>query len=369
VPVYGVLANVLVEPVVPFVLFLALASALVAPVLASAASALASLNGLLVAYIGFCAHLVASLPGAQASASQLIAICVAGALAATYPFLRSPRPARFATLVSLAAICLLLWHERPRPLPPPPPRGLRVTFLDVGQGDATLLQTPEGALLVDEGPPEAKAVSQLRGLGITSLVAIVLTHPQRDHVGGAADVLRRINVGSVLDPGIASESWFEQAARSEARRKRIPLHIVEAGELFKLGKLELRVLWPPPASARNEDGNEYGIVLLVSYGAIDLLLPADVESQVTLPLRLPPVEVLKVAHHGSLDAGLPELLDRLRPTLAVISVGRENDYGHPAPETIEELAHYPGLSFYRTDLDGRVTLESDGRRLVLKRGN
>jgi competence protein ComEC len=95
------------------------------------------------------------------------------------------------------------------------------------------------------------------------------------------------------------------------------------------------------------------------------LIGADAESQVLLPLRLPPVEILKVSHHGSADAQLPALLEVLKPRVAVISVGEGNTYGHPTPETLGALAAAPGLAVYRTDRDGAVTVESDGRRLTV----
>jgi competence protein ComEC len=99
---------------------------------------------------------------------------------------------------------------------------------------------------------------------------------------------------------------------------------------------------------------------------VDALLTADAESPVTLPLRPPPAEVLKVAHHGSADAGLPALLDLVRPRVAVISVGTGNDYGHPAPSTLAALEEVPDLDVYRTDEDGRVVVETDGRRISVR---
>jgi competence protein ComEC len=99
-----------------------------------------------------------------------------------------------------------------------------------------------------------------------------------------------------------------------------------------------------------------------------LLLTADAESPVTLPLDPPPVEILKVAHHGSADHGLPELLERLHPRIAVISVGLGNDYGHPTPSTLAALRESPGLRLYRTDEDGRVVLDTDGRRISVRTG-
>jgi competence protein ComEC len=128
------------------------------------------------------------------------------------------------------------------------------------------------------------------------------------------------------------------------------------------------VLWPEDAGSPGEDPNENAIVLLVSYGSIDALFTADAESNVTLPLAPPPVEILKVAHHGSEDAGLAQLLGRLRPRVAVISVGDQNDYGHPAPSTIAAVTRWPGLSLYRTDEDGPVTVESDGSSFTVRTG-
>ena len=132
------------------------------------------------------------------------------------------------------------------------------------------------------------------------------------------------------------------------------------GELFQLGQLSIRVLWPDGPGQPGEDPHEHGVVLLASYGQFDALLTGDSESPVTLPLRPPEVELLKVAHHGSSDEGLGELLRLVRPKIALISVGEGNDYGHPAPSTLSALASFPGLALYRTDEDGRITVESDG---------
>jgi len=115
-----------------------------------------------------------------------------------------------------------------------------------------------------------------------------------------------------------------------------------------------------------EDPNQRAVVLTATYGATDVLLTADAESDVTLPLDLPPVEVMKVGHHGSRDDGLPELLERTRPRVAVISCGLGNDYGHPAASTLHALGAAPGLHVYRTDLDGSVVVESDGARLSVE---
>jgi competence protein ComEC len=241
-----------------------------------------------------------------------------------------------------------------------------VTFLDVGQGDAVLLQVPQGAVLVDQGPPEARVASQLRSLGVRRLSALVLTHPQRDHIGGAEEVLRRVATERVLDPALAASSPYEDEALAEARRRHVPVEVTRAGDSWQLGRLRLRALWPDRPGLASEDPNRLPIVVLATYGQVDVLLTADAETDVTAPLLSRPVEVLKVAHHGSEDPGLEAELRQLRPAVAVISCGAGNDYGHPRAETLAALDTIPGLSLYRTDVDGRIVLESDGRRLSVR---
>jgi competence protein ComEC len=267
----------------------------------------------------------------------------------------------------VALALVVAWRWMPS-APAPPPDGLRLTVLDVGQGDAILLQVREGAVLVDEGPPEAHVADQLEGLGVDRLAALVLTHPERDHVGGAADVLEQIPVEAVLDPRIPAQGEDEANALAAARERGVPVLTARAGEEFRVGSLRLRVLWPDGDPPAGENANDSAIVLLASYGTVDALLTADAEGAVTVPIRPPPVEILKVAHHGSDDPRLPELLDLLRPSVAVVSVGSDNDYGHPTPATMAALGDAPGLAIYRTDEDGSVTIETDGTQISVSDG-
>ncbi|MGH2994780.1 MAG: ComEC/Rec2 family competence protein, partial [Gaiellaceae bacterium] len=172
----------------------------------------------------------------------------------------------------------------------------------------------------------------------------------------------------VLEPDLPFPNPYGGPALAEARRRRIPVLVTRAGQVFRLGGLRLRVLWPDGEASPADDPNDHATVLLASYGQVDVLLPADAESNVTLGLRPPPVELYKVGHHGSEDAGLADLLALLRPTIAVVSVGAGNDYGHPAPTTLAALGAAPGLAVYRTDRDGRVVLETDGRRISVATG-
>jgi competence protein ComEC len=365
VPLYSIPSNALSAPVVAPILGLALACSMLEPVLPTAAAALAWINGWLAAYLAAVARFFGGLPHAQIASWKALTL-LAGLVACAFLLSRLPPPRgrRTAILAAILALVLIGWTLRPNH-PPAPPTGLRITFLDVGQGDSALIEVPEGAVLIDEGVPEAHVDAQLKNLGVGSLAAIVLTHPQRDHVGGAAAVLDHDPVGFVLDPRIPAESTDEKAALAAASAHHVRVVTARAGETFRLGRLILHVLWPADDAAPGEDPNDSAIVILASYGSADALFTADAESNVTLPLHPPAVEILKVAHHGSEDEGLASLLELLRPRVAVISVGEHNDYGHPDPSTLATLKSFPRLSVYRTDEDGNVTVESDGRGLAV----
>jgi len=367
-PLYTVPANALAFPAAPLVLGLGLTAAAVDPLSPAAAAGLAWLAGWAAAWLELVARVFASLPGAEVGSrtALAVALALAGAWLGVRTFV--PRvaargPGAVLALAGLALVCAVGWWAT-RPAPAwTEPAGLRVSFLDVGQGDAVLLETPSARVLVDQGPPEADVAGQLVRMGVRALSALVLTHPQRDHVGGAAEVIRRLRVERVLDPGLAATGPEREEAIAAARERGVPVEVVRAGTSVRAGGLVLRVLWPEDAGTPTEDPNLNAVVLLASYGETDVLLPADAESDVTGRLPIGKVEVLKVAHHGSADPGLDEELDELRPLVAVISCGRGNDYGHPRPETLAALAAVRGLLVYRTDLDGRVVVESDGRSL------
>ena len=366
VPVYSLLSNALVTLAIGPLLGIALVCSLIEPLLPSAALALAWLNGWHAAYIAASARVIAGLPFAQVESGTAVLVLL-GTPVGLLLLCRLPRWRRPLALASAAAFApvLLVWQLAPEARLPPHP-GLRITVLDVGQGDGILLQVPEGAVLVDQGPPEADVAQQLRKLGVRRLSAIVLTHPQRDHIGGAEAVLRRLAVDRVLDPRLTACGPYERAALAAAAERHVTVEETRAGDGFSLGGLRLRVLWPDRAGTAAEDPNLLPIVLLASYGEVDALLTADAETDVTARLLSRRVEILKVAHHGSADPGLPAELRELRPDVAVISCGRRNDYGHPTPSTLAALADSTGLALYRTDEDGRVVLETDGRRISVR---
>jgi competence protein ComEC len=358
---------------VPCVLGLGLLAAVVDPLSPEAATALAWLAGWAAAWLELVARSIASFPGAEVGREEALAVAVLIGGLVTGMRLVPKRLDPRMRAGSLAAAGLVVvsvagwWSVRPAPAWVAP-QGLRVTFLDVGQGDAVLLETPSARVLVDQGPPEADVAGQLVRLGVRSLSAVVLTHPQRDHVGGAAAVIRKISVGTLLDPSLAATGPEREEAVAAARQRGVPVREARAGSVLRAGGLVLRVLWPDDEGRPTEDPNLNAVVLLASYGEIDVLLPADAETEVTRRLSLGEVEVLKVAHHGSRDTGLGEELRTLSPRIAVVSSGAGNGYGHPHPETLAALATVPEISVFRTDTDGRVIVESDGRSLWARSG-
>jgi competence protein ComEC len=185
-------------------------------------------------------------------------------------------------------------------------------------------------------------------------------------VGGAPDVFRHLTVGELLDPLQPGDWPDEAAAQTAAREHGVPIVAARVGQVLHLGRLELRVLWPDSGGLVGEHPHRHAVVILASFGSVDILLTADAESDVTRRLPLRRVEVLKVAHHGSSDEGLADELRILQPRIAVIEVGRHNVYGLPKPGTVAALLRVPGLTLYRTDENRRIVLETDGRTISVR---
>ena len=257
---------------------------------------------------------------------------------------------------AIAAALLTSWPFRST-APPPPATDLVVRILDVGQGDSILLQPPDGdPVLVDTGPPEDGVEDRLRELGIEKLAAIVISHDQSDHAGDLPELLGTLQVERVVHG--ATDSRLRRAALAAGVE---PFQLAEGGELDFHG-LHLSALWPPRelTSVTGEDPNLLCLVLVARWRHFSMLLTGDAEAE-SVPMDPGPVDVLKVAHHGSEDAGLDGLLARSMPKLAVISVGAGNSYGHPTEATLATLGAHD-VPTMRTDRQGEIDIDANGSR-------
>jgi competence protein ComEC len=242
------------------------------------------------------------------------------------------------------------------------PAAATLTVLDVGQGEAILLRAPDGsAALIDAGPPgdPPPVLAALRRAGVRRLAALTLTHGSLDHVGGAAAVVDRLPVDALVRPPLPDLPAALRRALEAARARGTPQHTLAAGGEVAAGAWRLRALWPAGRTPAGTDPNRACLVLLASAGPLAALLPADAEGDVLDRLAIPPVDVLVVSHHGSGDPALPALLRRLRPAVALISVGAGNAYGHPAPATLDALGA-AGVRVLRTDRSGDLSVSAGG---------
>ena len=256
---------------------------------------------------------------------------------------------------------------------------LHVSFLDVGQGDAILIQKGNQQVLIDGGPSP-----QAIGLGLgekipfwdRTIELVVLTHPSADHVTGLVEVLNRYNVKQVLYPDLAYASGIYDEWLRLVQEKGTKCTLAQAGQQIDLGGgVALEVLNPPrPLLTDTEsDIDNNGIVLRLSMNEISFLLTADTMWETELELIHNRANlnstVLKVGHHGSDTSTTPQFLAVVNPRIAVISVGADNEYGHPTDEVMTKLREKIGVeNIYRTDEDGTIEFITDGERIWVKKG-
>ncbi|MFF4058532.1 ComEC/Rec2 family competence protein [Streptomyces sp. NPDC001668] len=373
VSLVAVPCNLLVEFAVAPATVLGFAALATAPVAMPVARMLAWCASWPAGWIADVARTGASLPGGGVdwpgswAGAGLLALVTGLVLLAGRRLLRHPWWCAVCAMVFVLAVVQ----------PPPltrvitgwPPPGWRLAMCDVGQGDATVLAAGESTgVVVDAGPDPALVDGCLRTLGITKVPLVVLTHFHADHVAGLAGVLRGRSVGAIETTGLAEPADQADSVRREAAARRIPVTRAVAGEERRTGALAWEVLWPPadPTAAAAADGpNDSSVTMLVRSAGLRFLLLGDLEPPAQQELlrspagaRLAGVDVLKVAHHGSAYQD-PELIRRAAPRLALISVGADNSYGHPAPGTVAAL-RAGGAVVLRTDRDGALAVAGTG---------
>lgn len=283
------------------------------------------------------------------------------------------------TWLIAAALCLLLaaaaavfLYKQQNAPPDVPAFGdaqaqIAVHFVDVGQGDCAVVETPDGNILIDAGTKQSEAAIKryIDDLGITEFAYAIFTHPHADHIGSAAALVEAYPMDCIVMPDAESTSkTFEELVaaieQSDAR-------VVEgkAGKQLTLGALTIDLLAPCRAY---DDLNNMSIVALLTYGEGTFLFTGDAEAVSEADMLengVPACDILKVGHHGSSTSSGEAFIAAVSPQLAVISVGEGNTYGHPHASTLERLAAH-GAQVLRTDLSGSITVTCDGTQFAVE---
>lgn len=249
----------------------------------------------------------------------------------------------------------------------------RVHFLDVGQGDAELLELSGGVrILIDAGPRGEiiPALERSALLGSRYLDLVIITHPEADHFGGLAEIATRYRIGAVLVNGRTGPDGAWTAALSLLEEQNVPVILIGKGDVLRIGDSSLSVISPDLPLLGSAALNDTGLVTYLSTPDFSLLLPADIDVQIEKLLvgrGLPRADILKLPHHGSALSGGVELFQAVQPKLAVIEVGENNRYGHPDPELLSRLSSVlPKVRVVRTDESGNITIFRDQGELVVQ---
>jgi competence protein ComEC len=244
---------------------------------------------------------------------------------------------------------------------------LIVHYLDVGQGDSEILQCGNQTMLIDAGTNDSTniLIQDIKDLRITRFDIVIATHPHEDHIGGMEAVIKQFDIGTIYMPDVTTNTATFTAMLKEIKNKNLtPVHPT-AGMVFNLGNAQCTVL--APNSATYSDMNNYSIVVRVVFGSNSFLFTGDAEKlsedeMLAKGYNLQ-ADILKIGHHGSDTATSPAFLVAVSPKYAVIEVGTGNDYGHPHTITLQKLTA-AGVTIYRTDLNGTVTVASNGSNLI-----
>jgi beta-lactamase superfamily II metal-dependent hydrolase len=250
---------------------------------------------------------------------------------------------------------------------------LTVSFLDVGQGDAELLQFNGHSVLIDGSTQDmgSRLECYLNEYGVKDIDLVVATHPHEDHIGGLPTILNDFTVGQILDSGQEHTAPSFDTYLNLIDRKNISFAVAERGQKIDLDPgLKIEVLSPPVAHFIN-NLNENSVVLKVTYNKVSFLFMsdagADAEDSLLASGYNLDADVLKIGHHGSNSGSSRAFLKAVTPAVSVIEVGAGNDYGHPTSKTLAALER-TGSAIYRTDLDGNIVVTTDGEGITVTTG-
>ena len=247
---------------------------------------------------------------------------------------------------------------------------LTVHFIDVGQGDSTFIELPDGkTMLIDAGPEESgrDVVSYIEDLGYTSIDYVVATHPHEDHIGGLPRILEEFEVGEVWAPAAVTSTKIYEEFLDAVEDAGLQIHAASTGKTIASEDetgYSIEVLGPS-ADLDSDDMNEYSAVILLEYGGTSFLITGDASADDLLEWTSGSVDVLKVAHHGSYTGTTEELASQLSPAVAVISYEKGNSYGHPHQSVLDALEEV-GAEIYGTAANGTIVVTSDGSSIEVE---
>ncbi len=269
-------------------------------------------------------------------------------------------------LVTLAFATVFVWYI----VFTKPDGKLKIVFLNVGQGDATFIETPSGARILIDGGSGSRVLGELARVMPfydRQIDVVIATHTDADHIGGLTEVLRRYDVGMMIENGMTVDTRIWRELDELIHDEESARHTAVAGERLVLGGgAYLDILGPMVGEHEKlaAKANDVMIVSRLVYGENEVLLTGDIERDDEVRLVASGIDmqsdILKVAHHGSKNSSTDLFLARALPKIAIVSAGEENRYGHPHQETLDRVAKI-GARLLRTDIDGRLCFVADGK--------
>jgi competence protein ComEC len=286
---------------------------------------------------------------------------------------------RLLYLVGLLLFSLIVWvtpllenqHTQLAQLFGASNQNLKVTFLNIGQGDAILIETPDGVQMLIDGGPDGTVLRELASTmpWFDRTIDIVLgTHPDKDHIGGLVDVLERYTVDHIIT---TENLMTAKSYRTALNQEGAEITMARSGQVYSLGASTTVTVFSPASDPSMLETNTASIVVQVRYGDIAFMLTGDAPSSienylVTTYGNQLESEVLKLGHHGSKTSSSHEFLTAVEPQFAVVSSGRDNSYGHPAKEVVERVGELD-IPLVNTAVEGRITFQTDGLSVWIER--
>lgn len=248
----------------------------------------------------------------------------------------------------------------------------KVHIIDIGQGDAILLENSTETILIDGGNKGKgdEVIDYLNDVGVTKLSAVISTHPDADHVGGLADIINAMPVDAVYAPRVTHTTEAYKEFLLAVKAQSLKIKVAKDGVVIPSTSKELKLEFiGPTADYSASDLNNWSAILQVTHGENKFLFAGDAETPAENDMIkahvLEDIDVLKVSHHGAKEATNANFLAVVKPEIAAISVGTDNRYDHPTPSALKRLKK-AGATIYRTDKDGTIIFESDGKDIIVE---